>query len=95
LATGSEVRSRATSRFWHGYAELPPDVQNLARKTYDLWRQNPAHPALHFKKLQGGMERFSVRVGIHYRAIGHLIPGGVEWVWIGSHAAYDKLLRRL
>jgi hypothetical protein len=73
---------------------LPGEVQQLAIKTYHLWRQNPSHPALHFKKLHGGTERFSVRIGNHYRAIGHMVPGGVEWVWIGSHAEYDKLLRR-
>jgi len=38
---------------------------------------------------------FSVRVGDHYRAIAwKLDDGGVEWVWIGSHAEYDQLLKR-
>jgi hypothetical protein len=88
------MKSQATERFWQNFAALPADVQQLARKTYHLWRSDPAHPSLHFKKLQGATDRFSIRVGGHYRAIGHLVPDGVEWVWIGSHAEYDQLLRR-
>jgi len=87
------VRSRTAERFWRCYNALPPPVQQQAQKTYRLWRDNPAHPSLHFKKLQGGTNRFSVRVGIHYRAVGHAVADGVEWVWIGTHAEYDRLLR--
>jgi hypothetical protein len=88
------VTSHATARFWRCYNALPQDVQRLAVRTYHFWRRNPSHPSLHFKKLQSGSDRFSVRVGIHYRAIGRLVHDGVEWVWIGSHAEYDELLRR-
>jgi hypothetical protein len=86
------MTSKATRRFRKRYAELPEPVQRLAVKNYHLWRDNPAHPSLDFKKLGGTADRFSVRVGDHYRAMGRLVPGGVEWVWIGSHAEYDKLL---
>ena len=86
------MTSKATRRFWKLYHELSGPVQQLAAKNYRLWLQNPSHPSLDFKKLGGANERFSVRIGIHYRALGHLIPGGVEWVWIGSHEAYNKLI---
>ena len=86
------MTSRATRRFWKLYHELPEPIQRLAVKNYRLWQQNPNHPSLAFKKLAGANERFSVRIGIHYRALGHLVPGGVEWVWIGSHEAYNKLV---
>jgi len=76
------------------YSQLPLPVQQHARKTYRLWRDNPAHPALHFKKLQGHDNRFSVRVGLHHRALGRIVGDTVEWVWIGTHAEYDQLLRR-
>ena len=88
------MTSKATARFWRGFDALPAPIQQLARKTYQRWRQNPAHPSLHYKKLHGGVGRFSIRVGQHYRALGREIPGGVEWVWIGTHAEYDQLLRR-
>ena len=87
------MKSRCTGRFWKRYGALPGHIQTLARKNYQLWARDHAHPSLDFKKLKGGGgKRFSVRVGEHHRAIGHVTGDGVEWVWIGSHEAYNKLV---
>jgi hypothetical protein len=65
----------------------------LARKNYDLWRRDHNHPFLDFKKLKGSGNRFSVRIGDHHRAMGQSFGRGtVEWVWIGSHEDYNKLV---
>ena len=89
------MKSTATPRFWDLLNALPLDVQELAEKNYHLWLANPQHPSLNYKRLAGCGHRFSVRVGDHYRAIAwKLDDGGVEWVWIGSHAEYDQLLRK-
>lgn len=88
------MKSRATKRFWQLYRELPQHIQKLAVKNYELWRDNPNHPSLDFKKLRGSDNRFSVRVGDHYRALAESSGGGVTWVWIGTHEAYNKLLGR-
>jgi hypothetical protein len=88
------MTSRATRRFWKLYESLPEPVQRLAAKNYRLWRNNPAHPSLDFKQLHGNGERFSVRVGSHYRALGQRLADGVEWVWIGTHEEYNKLIGR-
>jgi len=88
------MTSRATRRFWKLYESLPEPVQRLAAKNYRLWRNNPVHPSLDFKPLHGSGERFSVRVGSHYRALGQRVTDGVEWVWIGTHEEYNKLIRR-
>jgi hypothetical protein len=45
------VKSRATPRFWAAYRDLPADVQETARKAYRLFRDNPQHPSLQFKKV--------------------------------------------
>ena len=88
------MTSRATRRFWKHYESLPEPVQRLAVKNYRLWRNNPSHPSLDFKHLHGSGERFSVRVGNHYRALGQRVAHGIEWVWIGTHEEYNKLIRR-
>lgn len=93
MAAFQRMKSLATTRFWMMYHELPPTIRRLAVKTYKLWQNDPRHPSIAFKKLKGQGTRFSVRIGDHYRAIGHLITGGVEWVWIGHHKDYDTLLR--
>jgi mRNA-degrading endonuclease RelE of RelBE toxin-antitoxin system len=86
------VKSKATPRFWKLYSHLPAHVQKLARKNYALWKDDHAHPSLHFKKLKGGSgARFSVRIGDHYRAIGQIAVDCAEWVWIGTHEEYNRL----
>lgn len=84
------MRHYASPAFWACFEMLPLQVQELARKNYELLKKNPQHPSLHFKTV--GRYR-SVRVGRHYRALGVEIPEGVLWFWIGSHAEYDRLLR--
>jgi hypothetical protein len=89
------VRSRATPRFWAAYRELPPEIQDLARKAYRLFLQNPAHPSLHFKKVHDRDPVYSARVSLGYRAVGLLEDDDITWFWIGSHAEYDRLLDSL
>ena len=88
----AEVTSVATRRFWHLFHALPADVQNLAVKNYQLWRRDPLHPSLHFRRLQGSTDRFTVRVGDRYRATGVLRGRTMIWVWIGTHTEYDRLV---
>ncbi len=79
----------STPGFWKTYETLPAHVQRLADSNYQLLKKNPRHPSLHFKRVG----RFwSVRVGLHFRALGVEAPDGVVWFWIGSHAEYDKLI---
>lgn len=88
------MKSRATRRFWELHNQLPEQIQRLAKKAYHLWRENPQHPSLDFKKLKGSTDRFSVRIGAHYRALGRVGDEGVTWVWIGTHEEYNKLVGR-
>ena len=87
----SKVKSAATRRFWELFQALPSEVQDLAVKNYRLWRRNPNHPSLRFRRLQGSEDRFSIRVGDHYRAIGRRAGEKMIWVWIGAHSDYDRL----
>ena len=60
------MKHEATTRFGRAYEQLPAEIQQLAAKNYALWRQNPGHPSLHFKKVG----RFwSARVGLQHRAL--------------------------
>jgi len=86
------MKSVATRRFWTLFRDLPSDVQKLAVKNYHLWRENPAHPSLHFRHLQGSKDRFTLRIGNHHRALGRLDSDTITWVWIGTHAEYDRVI---
>ena len=78
-------------RFWALFRLLPPDVRRLAIRNYELWRNDPNHPSLRFRKLQGSESRYTVRIGDHHRALALRNGDEIIWVWIGSHADYDRL----
>jgi hypothetical protein len=87
-----KFRSGATPEFWQAYRKQPAEVRDLARKTYRLWSEDALHPSLHFKKIRGG--KWSIRIGLHYRAIGRFESDGFVWAWIGTHGQYDRLIER-
>lgn len=89
------MKSRATPRFWAAYRKLPLEVQNLARKAYRLFRDDPRHPSLQFKRVHDREPIYAVRVTLAYRALGLLEDDEITWFWIGSHAEYDRLLKSL
>jgi hypothetical protein len=76
------VKSIATRRFWQLFQTLPSEIQGLATKNFYLWQRNPSHPSLRFRRLRGSEDRFSIRVGDHYRALGRL--AGTKMIWRGS-----------
>ena len=83
------VKHFTTPEFWEHFDELPAEVQLLTRKDFELLKQNPRHPSLRLKKA-GNF--WTVRVGIHYRAIAKERAEGLNWFWIGHHTEYDQLL---
>jgi hypothetical protein len=87
------VKSQASQRFWRLFHDLPEDIQRLAEKNYHLWQTNPSHPSLRFRRLEGREDLATIRIGDHYRALGVMAAGTVTWVWIGTHADYDRLIR--
>jgi hypothetical protein len=91
----AQVISGVTKRFRGHYERLPTDVKKQARAAYRLWREHPYHPSLQFKRVSPRQPIYSVRVGIGWRALGLYEGGTVSWFWIGSHEAYDALLKRL
>ena len=66
-------------------------MQSLADRNYELLKSDPGHRSLRFKKV-GSL--WSVRVGLHYRALATEAGEDFVWFWIGSHAEYDKLVGR-
>ncbi len=73
------MNSRTTTGFRDLMAELPHHVREQARDAYRLFRQNPSHPGLRFKKVYANPALYSVRVGIGYRAVGVLAGDTVAW----------------
>jgi hypothetical protein len=87
------MNSRTTRKFWRAFKSLPADTQERARKAYLFWRADPAHPSLHFKRVDAGDPIYSIRISIDYRALGLLEGDTVTWFWIGHHDEYERLLK--
>lgn len=88
------MKSRALEQFWSCFDALPTEVQSLARETFALWQDNPHHRSLQFKRVHSRAPLYSVRVGKHWRALGFRRGDTITWFWVGSHAEYDKVIRR-
>lgn len=89
------MNSYLTEEFEQLFAKLPERVQKKARKNYLLWRSNPGHPSLDFKRVHPHRPIYSVRIGTGWRALGIVEGDAILWFWIGSHNAYNNMLRRL
>ena len=85
-------RSFALPDFWKAYDQLPKHVRELADKKFDLFTQDPFNPSLGLQQ-KGGV--WTVDIGRSYRAIALRQDNDFHWFWIGSHEAYNNLLRRV
>ena len=82
------MRHRANPKFWRLHENLPADIKRLASDNFKLLKQDPSHPSLHFKKVG---KFWSVRIGIHYRAIALQEDPDIVWFWIGRHDEYEQI----
>jgi len=89
------VKSHLNPRFRRIFAALPTNVRQTAKKNYQLWKSNPSHPSLDFKKVHTRKPIYSMKVGMGWRVLGAVEGDCITWFWIGSHNDYDKLLRQL
>jgi hypothetical protein len=89
------LRSHVTAEFRRLFAALPTEVRRRARQSYLLWKEDPTHPGVQFKRVHQRQPIYSVRIGLDWRAVGLRQGDTIIWFWIGSHADYDGLLKRL
>ncbi|PZN79802.1 MAG: hypothetical protein DM484_10920 [Candidatus Methylumidiphilus alinenensis] len=83
------MKHKTASSFWACYECLPVGIRSLAKKNFKLLKADHLHPSLQFKKVG---KVWSARVGSNYLAVATPIDDGFLWVWIGTHAEYDKLI---
>lgn len=86
------IESRTTRQFREAFAKLPEEVRRHAKRAYFLFRKDPHHPSLRFKKIDEESNTFSVRIGLGYRALGVMERSTIIWFWIGSHADCARLI---
>ncbi len=86
------MKNRRTKEFNKMFERLPKNIQAKAIETYRIFKENPYHSSLHFKCIDPQEAIWSVRIGLHHRALGEWEGDTIWWFFIGSHADYDHLL---
>ncbi len=89
------MNSKTTDRFWKSYNKLPENIKKEAKKSYRIFKTDPFHPSLHYKRVHSTRPIFSIRITINYRAIGIQRNKHIIWFWIGSHTDYDNLIKQM
>jgi mRNA-degrading endonuclease RelE of RelBE toxin-antitoxin system len=89
------MKSRVVRSFRKAFQKLPKSVQRQARASYRQFLRDPNHPGLEWKLIRPKTQVYSVRIGVHYRALGVRDNEEIVWFWIGSHAEYDKVIEKL
>jgi hypothetical protein len=78
------VTSHALPSFWKCYERLPKHVQRLADKNFALFKANPRHPSLGFRK-KGNV--YTAEIGRSYRALARERNGH----YYGSGSAHTRI----
>ncbi len=86
------MKSRLTKEFRQRFARLPREIKDQARASYRLFKVDPYYPSLHFKRIDSQEPIYSVRIGLHYRAVGVWEGDTIIWNFIGTHEEYNHLL---
>ena len=89
------MTSKTTRKFRENLQSLPEQIRRQARTAYQLFRDDPRHPSLQFKRVHRTLPIYSARVSLDYRAVCALSGDQIIWFFVGSHADYERLLKTL
>jgi len=81
------MKSSTTSSFRRQYGKLPRRIRRRARNQFRLWKENPDHPSLRFRRVG---KYWSVRVDASHRALGIKKDDEIVWFFIGAHDGYER-----
>jgi len=74
--------------FLRDYASLPESVRRRAEKQIRLLLQNPRHPSLRARKIQGSTDIYEARVTEAYRMTYKIAGEALRLRRIGAHEIY-------
>lgn len=73
------MKSRRTPGFRDAFERLPSEVRESARRAYRLFRDDPGHRGLRFKRVHASRPIWAVRIGLGYRALGIRSGDVITW----------------
>ena len=88
------MNSLTRPSFWKAYEKLDSEIKNRAQKVFNLWKENPFHPSLHFKCVNSEENVWSIRISRGYRALCIFKDDKTVWFWIGDHDEYGRFIKK-
>jgi mRNA-degrading endonuclease RelE of RelBE toxin-antitoxin system len=79
-----------TERFKKAAVKLPHEIQTKAAKAFLLFKDNPRHPSLGVKRVQGMPDVWEGRIDIHYRFTFHYEGDACVFRNIGLHEIVER-----
>jgi mRNA interferase RelE/StbE len=79
------MRLQPTERFVTDYDRLPQRLQRRTDSALERLLENPRHPSLQVKKMQGIENRWEARVTLHYRIIFMIESDAYVLLRVGTH----------
>ena len=84
--------SVASLEFLRAYTRLDPETRRKVRRAHQLFKHNPRHGGLQFKRVRGMDNVYSARIDNNYRALGELRGNVITWYWVGPHDEYERMI---
>lgn len=79
-----------TDSFKKNYRKLPQPIKKAAQKQLGLLLDNPDHPSLNIKKIQGTRNIWEGRITRSYRFTFHIVEDTYVLRKIGTHDILNK-----
>jgi len=84
------MRYVRTKRFKKAAARLPREIQAKAAKVFMLFKENPRHPSLGVKRVQGVPDVWEGRINLTYRFTFHYEGDVCVFRNIGLHVIVER-----
>ena len=84
------VKYARTDRFKKAAAKLPREIQDKAAKAFTLFKDNPRHPSLGVKRVQGMPDVWEGRIDLSYRFTFHYEGDMCVFRNIGPHEIVER-----
>ena len=91
----AQVESVRTRRFRRLFDNLPSQIQETARRKFEMFKENPFHSSFRRKVIQSTVHypnpHYEFRITRDYRATCFVDSDTYVWLFIGTHEEFDRM----
>jgi addiction module RelE/StbE family toxin len=81
-----------TDRFWKEFEKLEKPIQKKVLKQLRLLADDPSHPSLRAKPIEGAKGIYEASVDMHYRMTYERLPGDILRMRVVGH--HDEAIKK-